>query len=93
MTADVLIAFVHHPLAHLSLLEERMGINAKCITLSYYLKHSFFINRTDSQDGFDTAVEQRVTRKAIVLIPDATELDDVRFVERVPYEFALGFNL
>lgn len=92
LVTDILAALVYYPLARLSLLAERMGLNVSSIPLSYYRKHSFYTMRTDSRDRFGTPLEQRFTRKEIATMMVAAGLDNVRFSDHAPYWCAVGIK-
>ena len=92
LVTDVLAALVYFPLARMSLLAERLGLEVTSIPLSYYRSHSFYTMRTDSRDRFGTPLEQRFTRKAIAAMLEASGLDDVRFSECAPYWCAVGIK-
>jgi SAM-dependent methyltransferase len=92
LVTDVLAALVYFPLARMSLLAERLGLEVTSIPLSYYRSHSFYTMRTDSRDRFGTPLEQRFTRHEITTMMDSAGLDDVRFSEHAPYWCAVGIK-
>ena len=92
LVTDVLAALVYFPLARVSLLAERLGLEVTSIPLSYYRIHSFYTMRTDSRDRFGTPLEQRFTRQEITTMMSAAGLDDVSFSEHAPYWCAVGIK-
>ena len=89
---DALALLIYLPLARLTLLAERLGMDVASIPLSYYRHHSFYTMRTDSRDRFGTPLEQRFTRQQIASMMTSAGLDDVRFSEQAPYWCAVGFK-
>lgn len=87
---DVIAATVYLPLAKLSSLGERLGLNVANVPLSYYRAHSFYTMRTDSRDRFGTPLEQRFTRQQVEQMMQAAGLQDIRFSERAPFWCAVG---
>ncbi len=92
LVTDVLAALVYYPLARVSLVAERLGLEVASIPLSYYRSHSFYTMRTDSRDRFGTPLEQRFTRQEITAMMGEAGLDDVRFSEHAPYWCAVGIK-
>jgi len=89
---DVIACVAYWPLAKLSLLGERLGLNIGNVPLSYYRNHSFYTMRTDSRDRFGTPLEQRFTRGKIEAMMRAAGLGDIRFSDNAPYWCAVGFK-
>jgi len=92
LVTDTLAVTVYYPLARISLLAERLGLNVSNIPLSYYRDHSFYTMRTDARDRFGTPLERRFTRNEIRQMMEAAGLRDIRFSERAPYWCAVGFK-
>lgn len=89
-TTDLIALLVYLPLAKLSLVVERLGLNATSIPLYYYRKHSFYTMRTDARDRFGTPLEQRFTRQQIAAMMERAGLVNVRFSEAAPYWCVVG---
>lgn len=89
---DTIAGVVYWPLAKLSLLGERLGLDVSNVPLSYYRSHSFYTMRTDSRDRFGTPLEQRFDRGQIESMMLAAGLRDVRFSEQAPYWCAVGIK-
>ncbi len=89
---DALACVVYWPLAKLSLLGERCGLDVSNVPLSYYRNHSFYTMRTDSRDRFGTPLEQRFTRGQIEQMMQAAGLQDIRFSEDAPFWCAVGIK-
>ena len=88
----VIAAIVYFPLARLSLLLDKVGINAASIPLFYYRNHSFYTMRTDSRDRFGTPLEQRFTKQQIKSYMERSGLIDIKFSDNAPYWCAIGIK-
>jgi hypothetical protein len=89
-TTDLLAAAVYWPLARVSWLGEKLGLNTESLPLHSYRNSSFYTMRTDSRDRFGTPLEQRFTREQIRAMMEAAGLRDVVFSENEPYWHAVG---
>ncbi|MFA7322824.1 MAG: methyltransferase domain-containing protein [Candidatus Nanopelagicales bacterium] len=74
---------VYWPLARLSALLERLGMQVSVLPLSYYRHRSFYVMRTDARDRFGTQLEQRFSRAQITAMMTAAGLEDIRFSDEV----------
>lgn len=92
LVTDMIAMLVYWPLARLSLLVEKLGIDPAGVPLSYYRRHSFYTLRTDSRDRFGTPLEQRFTRQQIQHMLEAAGLRDIRFSDRQPFWCAVGIK-
>ena len=92
LVTDVIAAIVYFPLARLSLLLDKVGINAVSIPLFFYRKHSFYTMRTDSRDRFGTPLEQRFTKQQIKSYMERSGLIDIKFSDNAPYWCAVGIK-
>ena len=92
LMTDVIAAIVYFPLARLSLLLDKVGINAASIPLFYYRNHSFYTMRTDSRDRFGTPLEQRFTKQQIKSYMERSGLIDIKFSDNAPYWCAIGIK-
>ena len=92
LVTDVIAAIVYFPLARLSLLLDKVGINAASIPLFYYRNHSFYTMRTDSRDRFGTPLEQRFTKQQIESYMERSGLIDIKFSDNAPYWCAVGIK-
>ena len=89
---DIIAAIVYFPLARLSLLLDKVGINAVSIPLFFYRNHSFYTMRTDSRDRFGTPLEQRFTKQQIKSYMERSGLIDIKFSDNAPYWCAVGIK-
>lgn len=89
-TTDLIALLVYLPLAKLSLLAERLGLNATIIPLYYYRNHGFYTMRTDARDRFRTPLEQRFTRQQIKEMMESAGLMKIRFSDSAPYWCTVG---
>lgn len=90
VVTNFLAALVYLPLARLSLIGERLGLNVDRWLLSSYRQTSFYTMRTDSRDRFGTPLEQRFTRREITEMMHEAGLHDIRFSESFPFWCAVG---
>jgi SAM-dependent methyltransferase len=89
---DTIAILVYFPVARLSKILEKLGINVREIPLSYYRNRSFYTLRTDSRDRFGTPLEKRFTRSQIEKMMIKAGLIDIRFSEKEPYWCAVGIK-
>jgi SAM-dependent methyltransferase len=83
-------AVVYLPLARLSRLLDRRGIDVEAMPLSFYRDRSFYTMRTDAFDRFATRLEQRFTADEIRSMMTAAGLRDVVVSDGPPYWCAVG---
>jgi SAM-dependent methyltransferase len=83
-------ALVYLPLARLSAVLERVGVDIERVPLSYYRDRSFYTMRTDAYDRFGTRLEQRFTADEIRAMMAAAGLRDVVVSSSAPYWCAVG---
>lgn len=89
--SQLIAATVYFPLARLSSLGERLGLNVGNLPLSQYRDKSFYTMRTDALDRFGTRLEHRFTRVEIEEMMTRCGLKDIVFGEE-PYWTAVGFK-
>jgi ubiquinone/menaquinone biosynthesis C-methylase UbiE len=83
---------VYWPLARLSALLERRGVNVDALPLSYYRHRSFYVMRTDARDRFGTSLEHRFTAGEIREMMERAGLERIQFSPNVPFWCAVGFK-
>ncbi|MEE8321476.1 MAG: class I SAM-dependent methyltransferase [Gammaproteobacteria bacterium] len=88
----VIATIIYYPLAWISLLLEKAGMNVDTLPLSAYRKASFYTMRTDALDRFGTRLERRFTREDIKRMMESAGLTDIRFSDAQPYWCAVGFK-
>lgn len=89
---QIIAAVIYFPLARLSMLMEKMGLNIAKMPLSAYRKSSFYTMRTDALDRFGTQLEQRFTRIEIEEMMLAAGLKEIKFSNSIPYWCAVGIK-
>lgn len=89
---QVIAAVLYYPLARLSWLLERVGVNVDSIPLSPYRSQSFYVMRTDALDRFGTKLEQRFTAAEIRQMMERAGLERITFSNSVPFWCAVGFK-
>jgi len=84
-TTQLLAATVYWPLARLSWLLERTGVNISNLPLSSYRNNSFYAMRTDALDRFGTRLEHRFTRAEIGAMLTSAGCANIIFSPREPF--------
>ncbi len=92
LITDLLAFFLYFPLARLSLILERVGLNIGSIPLSSYRRRSFYTMRTDALDRFGTVLEKRFSRLQVEAMMKKAGLEKIRFCEDGPFWCAVGFR-
>lgn len=92
LVTDLIAVFVYLPLAVVSYILEKLGVNVEAIPLSTYRRQSFYTMRTDALDRFGTRLEQRFTRKQIREMMDDAGLERIVFGNEIPYWCAVGYR-
>ncbi|MBL08981.1 MAG: SAM-dependent methyltransferase [Acidiferrobacteraceae bacterium] len=88
-----LIAFVvYFPMAKLSWVLEKIGVNVDFFPLSVYRKLSFYTMRTDALDRFGTRFERRFTRQQIQNMMKQSGLERIEFSSKLPFWCAVGYR-
>jgi ubiquinone/menaquinone biosynthesis C-methylase UbiE len=88
--SNIIAVVVYYPLARLTLLAEKMGIEVKNVPLTEYRAKSFYTMRTDALDRFGTRLENRFTQTQIKKMMGDAGLIDIRFSDIAPYWCAIG---
>jgi ubiquinone/menaquinone biosynthesis C-methylase UbiE len=88
--SNIIAAFVYYPLARMTLLIEKLGIDVNNVPLTEYRSKSFYTMRTDALDRFGTRLENRFTQKQIKKMMEDAGLIDIKFSDIAPYWCALG---
>ncbi len=89
---NLIAAIVYYPLARLSLLMEKCGIDVNNVPLTEYRAKSFYTMRTDALDRFGTRLENRFTKVQIKKMMEEAGLKDIKFSDIAPYWCALGIK-
>jgi SAM-dependent methyltransferase len=89
---ELIAAVIYFPLARLSGLIERLGVDVGSFPLSIYRHHSFYTMRTDALDRFGTRLEQRFSRSEMQIAMERAGLVDVSFRDGEPYWCAVGYR-
>ena len=88
--SDFLAFSVYWPIARLSKIMERCGLNPASVPLSYYRNSSFLTMRTDCRDRFGTPLERRFTRVEIERMMTLAGLTNIVFSKKEPFWVAVG---
>lgn len=89
--SQVLAAGVYFPLARISALFERLGMNVANLPLSQYRNNSFYTMRTDALDRFGTRLERRFTKAEIKEMMEHSGLERITFSE-TSFWTAVGYK-
>lgn len=90
IVSNLIALLIYFPLARVSLLLEKSGIDVENIPLSAYRKMPFYMMRTDSLDRFGTRLESRFTKAEIRQMLEDAGLEQIKFRDGVPYWCAVG---
>lgn len=91
--SNVIAAIVYYPIARLSLLSEKMGVDVSNVPLTEYRAKSFYTMRTDALDRFGTRLENRFTQEQIKKMMEGAGLTNILFSDIAPYWCAIGTKL
>ena len=89
-SSQIIAALVYYPIARLSLLLERAGVDVALIPLSAYRRLSFYAMRTDALDRFGTKLEQRFTLREIIGMMQRAGLDRIQVSPSAPFWCVIG---
>jgi len=90
--SQVIAVFVYWPLARLSRILERLGMDVEAIPLSFYRSRAFYVMRTDALDRFGTRLEKRFTRQQMHRMMEQADLERITFSNTAPFWCAVGFR-
>lgn len=86
----LIAATVYWPLARLSRLVERFGLDPSRLPLSAYRDQPFYVMRTDALDRFGTQLEKRYTRAEITSMLTKAGFGEISFNQDWPFWCALA---
>ena len=90
LVCDFIALTAYFPLARLSLILDRLGINTSSIPLSFYKNTSFYTMRTDALDRFGTRLEKRFSKKEMTFLMENAGLENIIFNSHRPHWVAMG---
>jgi ubiquinone/menaquinone biosynthesis C-methylase UbiE len=90
--SNLIAAIVYYPLARITLMMEKLGINVSNVPLTEYRAKSFYTMRTDALDRFGTRLENRFTQVQIRKMLEDAGLKEIKFSDIAPYWCALGIK-
>lgn len=90
--SQFIAAFIYYPLARLSWLLDKAGIDVSNIPLSYYKNRSYFVMRTDALDRFGTRIEHRFTRDQLQSMMQHSGFENIVISDIAPYWCVVGFR-
>jgi ubiquinone/menaquinone biosynthesis C-methylase UbiE len=88
--ASVIAILVYLPIARLSLVLEKIGVNVDSMPLSDYRNKPFYFMRTDALDRFGTRLEKRFSRDEITKMLTEAGFKDIKFSNHMPYWVCLA---
>jgi SAM-dependent methyltransferase len=91
-SSAIIAGLIYLPLARMSLLSEKCGINVSAWPLSFYRRSSFYRMRTDALDRFGTRLEHRFTKDEICAMLTSAGLEKISFRETEPFWCAIGYK-
>ena len=83
---------VYLPLARLSMLMEKFGLNVKNFPLSDYRYKPLYVLRTDALDRFGTRLEHRFSKKEITDMLERAGFNNISFSENPPFWTAIAYR-
>ena len=90
--SQIIALLVYFPLAKLSWVLEKIGVNIDHFPLSTYRNFSFYTMRTDALDRFGTRLEKRFTRQQIQNMMKKSGLERIEFSSKIPFWCAVGYR-
>ena len=90
--SQIIAVLIYYPLARLSKILSKLGINVNSIPLSAYKNNSFYTLRTDALDRFGTSLEQRFTKKEIEIMMGNAQLENIEVYKGFHYWNAIGYK-
>jgi len=88
--SKIIALMIYYPLARLSYILSKLGLNVSNLPLSSYRNTSFYTMKTDSLDRFGTRLEHRFTKIEIKNIMKKSGLTNIRFSQKEPFWVAVG---
>lgn len=92
IVSQIFSGVIYFPLARISWLLEKSGMDVRNLPLSAYRNLSFYTMRTDALDRFGTRLEQRFSRKQIKNMMEQAGLEKIKFSDAEPYWCAIGYR-
>ena len=83
---------VYWPLAKLSKLLKRVGLDISSFPLSSYADCSLYTMKTDALDRFGTRLEHRFTKDEIRKMLEQAGLVNIKFSDKFPFWCAVGYR-
>jgi len=90
--SQVIAFIIYFPLARVSYVLEKLGIDVLNFPLSYYRDKTLYVMRTDSLDRFGTRLEHRVTKGEMRGMMLDAGLNNIKFSEKAPFWCAVGIK-
>lgn len=90
IVTQLIAILVYFPLARISLVLEKLGVNVENFPLSAYRNQSLYSMKTDSFDRFATRLEHRYSKIEIREMMEQAGLKNIIFSDSVPYWVAVG---
>jgi ubiquinone/menaquinone biosynthesis C-methylase UbiE len=88
-----IVAFtIYLPLARISKVAEKIGLDTRNIPLSSYKDRSFYVMRTDALDRLGTRLEKRFSKKEITEMMISSGLQNISFKDSEAYWCAVGYK-
>lgn len=91
-TTKLIAILIYFPLARISYLLEKIGIDVQNIPISSYRHTSLYTMKTDALDRFGTKLEHRFTKNEIIIMMKQSGLKNIKFSENSPFWVATGLK-
>ena len=92
IACDLIAITIYFPLARLSLLLEKLGMNISNIPLSDYRNKPFYIHRNDALDRFGTRLEQRFSKSQVTEMLKCSGFENISISPGTPYWTYLAYK-
>ena len=92
LISQIIAFFIYFPLARLSKLLKKIGLNTENFPMNQYQDLSLYVMRTDALDRFGTRIEKRFSRKQIQKILEESNFENIKFSEDAPYWCCVGYK-
>ena len=92
LISQTIAFFIYFPLARLSKLLKKLGLNTENFPMNQYQDLSLYVMRTDALDRFGTKIEKRFSRKQIQKILEESNFENIKFSEDAPYWCCVGYK-
>lgn len=88
----IIAYFVYFPLARISFIAEKCGIDVSSFPLSDYRKKTFYFMKTDALDRFGTRLEKRFSKDEIQQMLEDSGFKNIQFSDKTPFWVCIAYK-